>query len=372
MITPTPNPNYYFTSSTQTSVSGPSGNQIYICEIGSQGQLSSESWTTATNTLYTSIGLQSGNTCSATLSSGQASIIGAYDVNVPTTSNTVYAASYQSTSNNPELEYTVTNSINTVVIAISGGGSCSGWSTPIVPSGGTEELFKQDSERDMIYYYTYQNQAPGNYGVTSLNAGCAPPASVAVYVFENNVITPTPDPNYYFTSSTQTSVSASSGNQIYICEIGSHGQLSSESWTTATNTLYTSTGLQSGNTCSATLPSGQASIIGAYGVNVPTTSNTVYAASYQSNSNNPQLEYTVTNSINTVVIAISGSNACSNWSNPSVPSGGDLLLFQQDVEEDLNYYDIYQNQAPGMYTISGLSAGCAPPMSFAAIVFQNT
>ena len=149
------------------------------------------------------------------------------------------------------MEYTVTNSINTVVIAISGGGSCSGWNTPSVPSGGTEELFKQDSERDMIYYYTYQNQAPGNYGVTSLNAGCAPPASVAVYVFENNVITPTPNPNYYFNSSTQTSVSAPSGNQIYICEVGSHSSLSSESWTTPTNTLYTSIGLQSGNTIAA-------------------------------------------------------------------------------------------------------------------------
>ena len=131
---------------------------------------------------------------------------------MPTTSNNIYSASFSS-ANNQELEYTVTNSINTVVVAVAGSHSCSGWNNPSVPSGGTENLFAQDPNIDMVYYYTYQNQAPGNYGISELDAGCSPPVSVAVYVFENNVVTPTPNPTYYFTGYTTPSVSAQAGNE---------------------------------------------------------------------------------------------------------------------------------------------------------------
>ena len=81
-----------------------------------------------------------------------------------------------------------------------------------------------------VYYYTYQDQAPGNYGISNWDSCGNPPVSVAVYVFENNVVTPTPNPTYYFTSYTTPSVTAQTGNQIYICEIGSRTTLFSESW----------------------------------------------------------------------------------------------------------------------------------------------
>ena len=138
---------------------------------------------------------------------------------MPTTSNTVYSASTSSATGSRELEYTVTNSINTVVVAITGSGNgCYGWGNTYGPSGGTENLFAQDPEQNMVYYYTYQNQVPGNYGIMLPDGNCSPPGSDAVYVFENNVVTPTPNPTYYFTSYTTPSVTAPTIPKKALCD----------------------------------------------------------------------------------------------------------------------------------------------------------
>ena len=71
-------------------------------------------------------------------------------------------------------------------------------------------------------------------------------------------------------------------------------------------------------------------------------------------------------------MAAAGSRTCNGWNTPSIPSGGTVELFQSDTNTRMNYYAMYENEAPGTYTISGPSAGCSPPLSMSTYVFQNT
>ena len=64
------NPNYAeYSSSSTASVTLDPGNQVYLCTIAEDYQsgatITSESWSQTTNTLYSSVGIQNGNTCSA-------------------------------------------------------------------------------------------------------------------------------------------------------------------------------------------------------------------------------------------------------------------------------------------------------------------
>ena len=178
------NPNYaVYTSSSTASATVDPGNQIYVCAIGTDGEpLSSESWTQTTNTIYTSIGVQTGSTCSASLSSAGGSIISAYGVDVPTTTDTVYSNSTMSEPNTYQLQYTVTNSINTVVIAFSKESTHTGMT---LPSGCSQVLYQADSSSALVYYAVCVNQAPGTYIVNPYN-WINVPVSLAVFVYENS------------------------------------------------------------------------------------------------------------------------------------------------------------------------------------------
>ena len=199
MVSAQSNPAYNAVSSSSSpTVSATTGNQIYVCAIGSDGDaINSESWTQTTNTLYTSIGLQNGNTCTANLASSGSSIIGAFGVNVPVTTNVVEYDSGE--LSNPGFQYTVQNSISTVVIAISKYDN--DINSVTLPSGCTEELLANDIYGDGVYYAVCTNQAPGVYSVSSQFRSWNGAASAAVYVFEH----PTPsNPQYNATSYTTT------------------------------------------------------------------------------------------------------------------------------------------------------------------------
>ena len=363
VLQPTPNPAYYFTDSPSISVTSASGNQIYICSFDSNEQLSSISWQQATNTLYTSIGTQSSNTCSASISSPYGSIIGSYGITVPTTANTVYSSSV-STSGNGQLEFSVTNSINTIVIAMAIGGDRLFSNPPAPLTGCSVKLDTIDSSGDGIYYEICTNLTPNNYSITFPSYGN--PTSAAVFVYETPVLQPTPNPAYYFTDSPSISVTAASGNEIYFCEGGTYNQLSSVSWQQTTNTLYTSIGTQSSNICTDSLPSPYDSIIGIYGITVPTTTNTIYSYSSASPPTLNQLQFTVANSINTVVIAFTILGG--RLGSPSIPSGCFVQLDKNDNNGNGVYFATCNDLPANTYTINYAPYGQAT--STAVFVYE--
>ena len=341
-----------FSSSSTPNAIAASGNQIYVCAIAASQQINSESWEVATNAPYTSIGTQSGNMCSASLASLGSSSMAVFGVDIPTTTVRSYTQSIASAPwNYYALTYTVTNAINTVVIAlVSTGGESSG----SIPYGCTEELGEGD-----VYYAICINQAVGIYtvGTTWTNGDI----SMAAFVYETPG--PAPNPSYNATTSLSLKASVLPGNQIYICTMDINDQqASSISWSQTVNTLRTFVGVQSGSTCSASTQSyvsWYSDAISAYGVNAPTVRVTPYTQAWFSSPwAYHNLAYIVTNSINTVVIALSGSGGAY------VPSGCTSELQGQDSA----YYAICTNQATGSYIISTWTGG---DESAAAFVFEN-
>ncbi len=176
---PTPNPAYYFTDSPSTSVTATSGNEIYFCEGGTYNQLSSVSWQQTTNTIYTSIGTQSSNICTDSLPSPYDSIIGVYGITVPTTTNTIYSYSSTSPPTSNQLQFTVSNSINTVVIAFTILGGRLG--SPSIPSGCVVQLNKNDNSGNGVYFATCNNLPINTYTINYAPYGQATSSSVYVY-----------------------------------------------------------------------------------------------------------------------------------------------------------------------------------------------
>ena len=369
------NPSYEtFTSSSTASVTTDPGNTIYLCEIESDSQISSESWTQSTNTLHTSIGIQGGNTCSATTTSvpQYGTMIDIYGITTATTSYSSFLSSYStSPASDLDQQYTVTNSINTVVIAFvrgDGGGTPS----PSLPAGCVMKLQQTiSSDGQEVYYALCTNQSPGQYTV-SVGGDGGGSSSISIYVFENHVSIQPSNPAYYITSQTTPSVTTISGNTLYICEIESDSQINSESWTQSTNTLHTSIGIQGGNTCSATTTSvpQYGTMTSIYGITASTTSYSLFSSNYSSSPTEIEQQYTVTNSINTVVIAFvrgGGGGAPS----PSLPTGC-VMKLQQTISNDGQevYYALCTDQTPGQYNVfvNGDNGGYS---AIAVFVFEN-